>query len=336
MTETPARSATRLTGADPQLEPPTSAEPPAAGRTDSHELAERLQAVFGSRFEVLRLIALGGMASIFQMRHRLHNGLFVAKVLHPELADKPGVVRSFRLEATHAALLGGHPNAVPVFDFGELGGLFFLVMPYVEGEDLDRLLLHRGPLPREEALHMTAQISSLLCHAESQGVVHCDLTPGNIRLDHFGQYRLLDLGISQVPGVQDRPFLGGTPLYSSPEQIQGRPLDIRSDLYALGAVLGEALGGEPLFLDTTLERIRHRHLTGDWRLPGALSERDPLTRLLRKLLSTDPAARPASAYELNGILHALGFARPEFRPATSIVKAPEQAASHPQRRRLSL
>ncbi|MBE7179981.1 MAG: protein kinase, partial [Terriglobus roseus] len=161
-----------------------------------------MQVVVGSRFQVERPLAIGGMATIFQMRHRLHNGLFVAKVLHPELAESPGVLRSFRLEATHAAMLGDHPNAVPVFDFGELDGIFFLLMPYIAGEDLDQMLARRGPLGREEALQMAAQLSSLLCHAESKHVVHCDLTPGNIRRDNFGQYRLLDLGISQANGPQ--------------------------------------------------------------------------------------------------------------------------------------
>ncbi len=304
-------------------------------RTDTADLAARLQNIVGNRFTVLRPIAIGGMASIFLMRHRLHNGLFVAKVLHPELVEKPGIVRGFRLEATHAAQIGNHPNAVPVFDFGELDGLFFLLMPYVDGEDLDRILLHSGPLDREEALHMAAQISSLLCHAESQGIVHCDLTPGNIRRDSFGQYRLLDLGISQPTGPQDRPFTGGTPLYSSPELIAGQAVDVRSDLYSLGAVLGEAIDGKPLFGDETLEQIERRHIQGDWRMPAALRDGDPVALLLRKLLSTDPAQRPASAYELSGILHALGSARPEFRPRTKNTDPRETRPVTAPRRRLT-
>jgi serine/threonine protein kinase len=306
-----------------------------SARTDTAELAARLQNVVGNRFTVLRPIAIGGMATIFVMRHRLHNGLFVAKVLHPELVEKPGIVRGFRLEATHAAVIGNHPNAVPVFDFGELDGLFFLLMPYVDGKDLDQVLRHSGPLEREEALHMAAQISSVLCHAESQGIVHCDLTPGNIRLDKFGQYRVLDFGISQAKGLQDRPFTGGTPLYSSPELIAGQAVDVRSDLYSLGAVLGEAIDGKPLFADDTLEQIERRHIEGNWRMPALLDEGDPIALLLRKLLNTDPAERPASAYELSGVLHALGSARPEFRPRTKNADPNETKPASPPRRRLS-
>ena len=329
-------------------------------RTDTAEISERLQVVLGSRFLVERPLAIGGMATIFLLRHRLHSGLFVAKVLHPELVDRAGVLRSFRLEARHAALLGDHPNAVPVFDFGELDGLFFLLMPYIRGEDLDQVLARSGPLSREECLHMAAQLSSLLCYGESQGVVHCDLTPGNIRRDHFGQYRLLDLGISQLNGPQDRPFVGGTPLYSSPEQLRGEPLDIRSDLYSLGAVLGEALTGTPLFLGTSMKEIRNRHLNGVWRMPETLAESDPVARLLRTLLSVDAALRPQSAYELSGILHACGAVRLEFRTGngpefrtgnhsalpgpnretgaesrTDTVPRPETAVAPAQRRRLT-
>lgn len=304
-------------------------------RSDTVDLGERLQGVVGSRFLLERPLAIGGMATIYQLRHRLHNGLFVAKVLHPELVERPGVLRSFRLEATHAAMLGDHPNAVPVFDFGELDGIFFLLMPYIAGEDLDQVLARRGPLNRREVLQMAAQLSSLLCHAESKNVVHCDLTPGNIRRDSFGQYRLLDLGISQPNGPQDRPFVGGTPLYASPEQLRGESLDIRSDLYSLGAVVGEALSGAPLFHGTSLKEIRNRHLNAVWRMPETLDPADPLARLLKALLSVDPMERPQSAFELSGILHACGSARPEFRPEAGVGLHEETAKTQVQRRRLT-
>lgn len=304
-------------------------------RSDTADLGERLQVVLGNRFLVVRPLAIGGMATIFQLRHRLHGGLFVAKVLHPELVDRPGVLGSFRVEAKHAALLGDHPNAVPVFDFGDLDGIFFLLMPFIAGEDLDRILERLGPLGREETLQMTAQLSSLLCHAESQGVVHCDLTPGNIRRDGFGQYRLLDLGISQTNGPQNRPFVGGTPLYASPEQLRGEALDIRSDLYSLGAVLGEAISGTPLFLGASMQEIRDRHLRGIWQMPSGLNEADPVARLLRTLLQVNAAERPQSAYELSGILHACGFARPEFRPDGGQERRMAASGPQVQRRRLT-
>ena len=318
----------RALGADSQ--PSVHAE----GRPDIAAIASRLQTVFSSRFEVLKPLAIGGMATIFQLRHRLHGGLFVAKVLHPELAERKGVIASFRTEARNAAALGGHPNAVPVFDMGELDGLFFIVMPYVVGEDLDQLLQRTGTFDESEALQMAAQLSSLLSYAEAQDIVHCDLTPGNIRLDHFGNYRLLDFGISLRVGEVRTAFAGGTPLYASPQQLRGEPVDVRSDLYSLGTILAEVLTGRPLFHGDSLEEIRQRHMEGKWTLPAELPPDGNFARLLQHLLATDPANRIGSAFELSGILDALGYVRPEFRrrATMSLRSEPAEVAAAPRSR----
>ncbi len=330
-------------------------------RPDTSAVASRLQFLFGNRFQVVGPLAIGGMATVFQLSHRLHQGLFVAKVLHPELAEKPGVIQSFRREAANAARLGNHPSAIPVFDFGELDGLFFLMMPFVEGEDLDVVLrrnLDAGqPMSRDEVLHMAAQIASLLCFAEAEGIVHGDITPGNLRLDTFGRYRLLDFGLSEkiersdaeaaaaeetgtnqqrqsAPShLESRFFTAGTPLYASPEQIRGGSMDIRTDLYALGCVMAECLAGSPIFLADSLQDIRCRHLAGDWKLPAGLSETDPLALLLKRLVAVRREDRLDSAYELSGILHAMGFSRPEFRAAAPI--RPERPRPVAPRSRLS-
>ena len=281
---------------------------------DIPDIAARLQIIFGSRFEVLQPIAVGGMATIFQLRHRLHRGLFVAKVLHSRLTSKPGIISSFRAEAAHAARLGGHPNAVPVFDFGELDGLFFMTMPYIEGEDVDKLLLRTGTLSRDETLNFAAQVSSLLCFAETAGIVHCDLTPANFRLDIFGRYRLLDFGISHSEAFgAERSFIGGTPLYTSPEQLRGETPDLRTDLYALGAILAEMLTGKPLFHAETLDAIDQKHLNGDWQLPSIVTNDKGIGHFLERLLATRREDRFQSSFEASGALDALGFSRPEFR-----------------------
>ena len=299
-------------------------------------IAVRLENIFGSRFEVLEPIAVGGMAILFQLRHRLHQGLFVAKVLHPRLAGMPGVVSSFRAEATHAARLGGHPNAVPVFDFGELDGLFFMTMPYIEGKDLDKLLERTGPLSQEETLAFAAQISGLLSFAETEGIVHCDLTPANIRLDVFGLYRLLDLGISHSQAFgRGRSFYGGTPLYTSPEQLCGLMPDHRSDLYALGAILAEMLTGKPLFQGEDLAAIDRKHLEGDWQLPSMLICGEGLGLLLEKLLATKPNDRYQSAVELSGALERLGYLRPELSKRLALHTASASSTSMTRRARLS-
>lgn len=312
---------------------------PDGGQAQNHreadllpELRQQLQEVMGGHFEVLDAVAIGGMATIFQLRHHFHGGLFAAKVLHPELATRPEVVAGFRLEAVRAARLGDHPNAIPVMDAGESGGLWFLIMPFVEGEDLDHLLQHRGPFSRAEALHLAAQICSLLCHAESHGITHCDVAPGNIRLDTFGRYRLMDFGVSRSAEDVPGPSLGGTPLYTSPEQLRGDVPDVRADLYALGLVLCEVLTGRPALHATTLEGLRTMHLTGEWHLPEELAEDLPLSALLRRLTATDREQRFSSAFEVSGALAALGFERPEFMHRSPNATG---ATAPPRRSRLS-
>ncbi len=302
-----------------------------SGTRELEALGARLQRVFGERFHVLQPVAIGGMATIFQMRHTGHHGLFAAKVLHPELSARPDVLESFRTEAIHGALLAGHPSVVPIFDFAQLDGLFFLVMPWVEGEDLDQILRRRGCLGRADALLLTAQVSSLLCHAEANGIVHGDLTPGNLRLDGFGNYRVLDFGLSHTAGADaGRTLLGGTPLYLSPEQAAGRPTDIRSDLYSLGVILFEALTGVPLYAAETLEELAEKRRQSAWQLPVAIREDEGLAKLLVSLLANDPEERMPSAFALAGAMEAFGFKRPEFRDSLRPAAPPG-----PRRRRLS-
>ena len=299
-------------------------------------LRARLQNVFGDRFEVLQPAALGGMATIFQVRHRLHKGLFAAKVLHAELGDRSDVVESFRTEAIHAAQLADHPNTVPVFDFGELDGLFFLIMPWIEGEDLDQILRRHGPLERSDALLLAAQVSSVLCHAEAHGIVHGDLTPGNLRLDLFGNYRVLDFGLSRA-GNSERPrsSLGGTPLYLSPEQAAGFSADHRGDLYSLGVILFEVLMGRPLYPASSLEELAEMRTRGVWHLSPALQADEGLRRLLERLLAPKPENRMQSAFELSGALEAFGFKRPEFRDSLRPAAPAPSPDATPRRRRLS-
>ena len=271
--------------------------------------AATLQAALGERFEVLNRFAIGGMATLFLVRHCLHHGFFVAKVLEPTLAANPTIVASFRREARHVARLGSHPNLIPVFDLIEHDGLHILLMPYIEGEDLDHLLKRRGKLSRDEALTLLAQVTGLLIHAEEQGIVHGDLSPGNLRLDHFGQYRVLDFGLSRA--TDDEPGLAlpqaGTPAYNSPEQIRNEPIDNRSDLYSLGVIFAEVLYGYPPFEADTLEELAQKHLRGEWKVAPEI-EADPRIRaLLDRLLAPQPGARFGDASQLAAAIVGLGF-----------------------------
>jgi serine/threonine-protein kinase len=263
------------------------------------------------------------MATVFQMRHRLHGGLFVAKVLHPWLAEEVEFRGRFRTEAMHGAILSGHPHVVPVIDLAEIDGLFYMVMPYIDGEDLDHILRRVGHLERSEALTLTAQVTSALVAAEAQGIVHCDISPGNIRLDRFGHYRLMDFGLSERASSMAQNFkrAAPTPSYASPELWIGIQADIRSDLYSLGVVLLEALTGLLPFLGKSEVEIMQRHLAGDWLMPPAIGRDATMAALLRELLARKREERVQSATELAKRLESMGYPLAEFR-ARSTPHAP--------------
>ncbi len=298
-------------------------------------MAERLGVGLGTRWEVGRALAIGGMSTVFHLRHRLHGGQFVVKVLHPWMAESAELRRGFRDEAAHLALLAGHPNLPTILDFDEFDGLLYMVMSYVEGEDLDRLLARVGKLSRTEALMMSAQLASALSHADARGVSHGDVSPGNIRLDTAGLYRLMDFGVSWRHADRSRrEWKGATPAYASPEQLLGQEADLRSDLWSLGAVLFEALVGRPLFAATTLDELqRQREAATVWKPPEELRADRPLAALLESLLATDPAERIASPMLLLGALAAIGCQLPEQRERPAI--APEPTPRAGQRSRLT-
>lgn len=266
---------------------------------DTHDIASRLAIIFADRYQVLRLIGIGGMASVYLLRHRIHHGLFAVKVLHPYHVEQPELLTRFRREGLLGARLAGHPNIVSVLDVGEADGLHYLVMPYIRGEDLDHLLARVGPLTFEDAILIVAQLNDALHYAWSKGVIHCDLTPGNIRLNEFGQFILVDFGLASA-GLSRHDLIlppmrsshPGTPLYMSPEQILGHRVDIRSDLYALGAILYEMLTGAPAFHGNTLQEIERNHLEPmlSFSHPALLAY-PSIKILLQSLLAFSPADR---------------------------------------------
>ncbi len=309
--------------------------PAQAAYPDLAAISALLNAKLGDRFEVLQPIAIGGMATLFQLRHRKLGGLFVAKVLHAALLVDDRVLAAFCREARHVTRLSGHPAVVPVFDSFEEPGFFCILMPFVEGEDLDRLLVRAGRFSRDEALMLVAQLASVLMFAESVGITHCDLAPGNIRLDPFGQYRLFDFGLSRsnVAANQEWLAVAGTPAYNSPEQIRGEPPDIRSDLYSLGCILVEVITGRTLFTAPSLDLLQQKHLAADWHMPPEVEVEPAMARLVRSLLAVNPASRIQSAFELAGIVAAFGFELPSFsRSLGATLGTPPR----PRRRRLEV
>src|SRR5262249_28411903 len=160
-------------------------------------------------------------------RHRMTGGMFAVKVLAEHLAEEPRIVERFLQEARTAAALSGHSNIVPIFDVGQDQGLHYILMQYVEGEDLASYLVRQGRLAPAPATQLLMQVTKALIWAHAKGVIHRDLKPSNIRIDRSGRALVMDFGIakaSDVPtaltGAGERV---GTPHYMSPEQIRGEP-----------------------------------------------------------------------------------------------------------------
>lgn len=204
------------------------------------------------QLEVLDPIGQGGMGIVYRARQRKLDRLVALKILPRDPGRDPAFAERFHREARALARLN-HPNIITVYDFGEIEGLFYLVMEYVDGADLRRVL-QQGRLGAAEALRIVPVICDALQYAHANGVVHRDIKPGNILLDRDGRVKIADFGIAKLAGApgdageitltQARQSMG-TPHYMAPEQVEcPRTVDHRADIYSLGVVFYEMLTGE--------------------------------------------------------------------------------------------
>jgi len=322
---------------EPLTQPvPESSVAPSMPLGEEPDLFPRLRTVLAGRFDLLHLIGVGGMSSIYLARHRAHGALFAVKVLRQEFAADPGVVTRFRREALHAACLLGHPNIVAVLDVEEADGLQFLTMPYIRGEDLDHLVARTGPFSVAEVLQAGLQVNAALEFSARKDLLHGDLTPGNIRLSEWGSYIVMDFGLSRALGAHSGSdaidCILGTPFYMAPEQLLGEVPDVRTDLYSLGAILFELLTGLPPFSGPNLADLRRQHLDQAPALPAEMQADHPaLAALIVRLLEKSRERRFASPSELRAALLACG-ARSEA--AGLLPDVTGQKEVRPPRRRL--
>jgi serine/threonine-protein kinase len=272
----------------------------------------RLTAALADRFTIERELGHGGMATVYLARDKKLGRLVALKVLSPELAAALGTERFLR-EIQIAAKLS-HPHILQLYDSGEADGLLFFVMPYVEGESLRQRLDREPRLPIEEAVRLAAEVAAALDYAHQLGIVHRDIKPENILL-HTGQAIVADFGIARAidaaagqavtrTALTATGVVIGTPLYMSPEQVVGDPVDGRTDVYALGCVLFEMLAGAPPYTGTTAQAILARHTVDP--VPSVRKSRaevpSTLERTLAKALAKAPDDRFASAAQFRDAL----------------------------------
>ena len=281
---------------DWSVETASKPSPPAA----SEELAPGT--LLAGRYEILQLLGRGGMGAVYKARDKELDRLVAVKLIRPELARSPEMLRRFKQELILARQVT-HKNVIRIFDLGQSDGTKFITMDFVEGQDLRALLRKRGKLPPAEAAKIMLQICRALEAAHAEHVIHRDLKPQNIMLGENGRVYVMDFGIARsahVPGMTQTGALMGTPEYMSPEQARGEKLDERSDIFSLGVVFYEILTGKsPYPSDTplaTLWKRMHEPVT-----PPSQLERDlppALDAIVVKALETVPENRFGSAREM--------------------------------------
>jgi len=271
------------------------------------------QRIIAGKYKVIERLSSGGMSVVYRGEHAFLHKPVAIKVLPKQFSEDSAFVKLFMREAETSAQLD-HPNIVKIFDFGNDGGLLFLVMQFISGRTLDSIIAERGKLTPQESLLYAYQLLSALAYAHNKGVVHRDVKPGNLLCTTEGRAYLFDFGIAvlgEAVRQQKATVTPGTPDYMAPEQLRGRA-DIRSDLYSAGVVLYEMLTGRVPFKDDNILNLQLKILKDPPPSPGSLVPGIPpgLERVILKALAKLPSDRYQSAYDMFRVLTSLGIVGP--------------------------
>jgi serine/threonine protein kinase len=244
--------------------------------------------VLNDRYHLLELVGSGGMAVVYRAIDTLLQRQVAVKVLREGYADDPAFLARFQREARSAANLD-HPNIVTVYDVGHDGDRHYIVMEYVDGQDLKTLIRRKGRLGVDETLDIAIQVSGGVGHAHKAGIIHCDIKPQNVLITKDGRAKVTDFGIARAlsqSGITESDTVWGSPLYFSPEQAAGEPPTPASDVYSIGVMIYEMLAGEEPQPLTYLNPQVPPQV--DW--------------VVRKVLAKEPSARYRTAEQLGLVL----------------------------------
>ena len=284
--------------------------------------------LLGGRYRIIGLLGRGGMGEVYRATDLTLGQSVALKFLPEEASRNQRLLERFHGEVRVARLVS-HPNVCRVYDIGEVEGMPFISMEYVDGEDLASLLLRIGRLPADKAVETARKLCAGLTAAHDRGVIHRDLKPQNIMINKRGEVVIMDFGLAaisdQLTGAEVR---NGTPAYMAPEQLKGAGVTARSDIYALGLVLYELFTGRKPYDAKSVQQLIDMqdsgHLTS---MTSVAADIDPaVEKVIRRCLDPDPAKRPSGAL-------AVAAALPGGDPLAAALAAgetpsPEMVAAH--------
>jgi serine/threonine-protein kinase len=291
--------ATRTVAASIPAAPRSSAKT-RLGISSSSSLAETRfvpGTLLADRYRIVSLLGKGGMGEVYRADDLTLDQPVALKFLPEGALSNPNALARFRNEVRVARQVS-HPNVCRVYDVGEIDGHVFLSMEYVDGEDLGSLLRRIGRLPPDKALEIARKLCAGLAAAHEKGVLHRDLKPANVMLDSRGQVLLTDFGLAgladQISGAEVR---NGTPQYMAPEQLAGKEVTARSDIYSLGLVFYEIFTGKrPFDANTLAELMQAQTKATPVSISTLVRDLDPaVERVVLRCLDPDPSRRPSSA-----------------------------------------
>jgi serine/threonine-protein kinase len=297
-------------------------------------------AILAGRYRIIGPLGRGGMGAVYRADDLKLGQPVALKFLTETFAQDGAMLARFHGEVRIARQVS-HPNVCRVHDIGEVhtehGGQHFLSMEYVDGEDLSSLLRRIGRLPSDKAVEISRHLCSGLAAAHEAGVLHRDLKPANVMIDGKGRARITDFGLAGLAEqFRGREVMAGTPAYMAPEQIAGKEVTVKSDIYALGLVLYEIFTGKRVFDAASMDELRRLHESSSPTHPSSwVKDIDPLVeRVILRCLEKDPDKRPASAMQVAAALPggdplAAAIAAGETPSPEMVAAAPKAGALRP-------
>ena len=253
--------------------------------------------VLAGRYRIFGLIGKGGMGEVYKAEDLELDQTVALKFLPEQLSKNEELLRRFRGEVRNARQVS-HRNVCRVFDIGETEGLYYITMEYIDGDDLSMLLRRIGRLPSDKGVEISREICMGLAAIHKAGILHRDLKPANIIINSKGEARITDFGIAGIEAeVQGTESRVGTPAYMSPEQIDGKEVTQRSDIYSLGLLLYEIFTGKQAFEGDSAQELQIKQALTSPKNPSEIvSGIDPLVEnVIKRCLEKDPRQRPETA-----------------------------------------